>query len=258
MPISNRLARVVREKRPAIGLWINLTDPGVAQIAALAGYDWVMIDTEHNPFTESQVQGLLQALGGFDVTPIVRVRANREEHVKWVLDTGAGGVVVPTILDAADASKAVSIAKYHPVGNRGYGPNRASDFWTRGKEYTARANEDILLITQIELASAVAEVDAICQIPGIDGLWIGPADLAQSLGHLGNPQHPEVVLAIDEIIESANRHNKPWGIPTGSVPDYQKYIKRGAVLMTLGSDSRLLLNSATDMVIQAQSLRESR
>jgi 2-keto-3-deoxy-L-rhamnonate aldolase RhmA len=98
-------------------------------------------------------------------------------------------------------------------------------------------------------------VDSICQIPGIDGIWIGPTDLAQSLGHLGNPEHPEVQAAIEKVIVSANQHGKPWGIPTGTVQDCEKYIGQGAVLMTLGSDSRLLLSGATDMVTQAHSVR---
>ena len=235
-------------------MWVNLCDPGVGQIAALAGHDWIMIDTEHNALTEAQVQGIIHAVSAFDVTTVVRVRANREEHVKWVLDVGAGGVVIPGVLDAADARKAVHIAKYHPLGLRGYGPNRASGFWTEGEQYNATANEDILLICQIELASAVAEIDEICQIAGIDGVWIGPTDLAQSMGHLGNPGHPEVKAAIDTIIETANRHGKPWGIPTGLVADYQRYVERGAVLMLLGSDTRILKSGAGELVTGAREL----
>ena len=253
MHISNRLSQLIRDKHPAVGLWINLCDPAVAQISALASYDWVMIDTEHNPFTEVQVQGLLHALGGFDVSAIVRVRANREEHIKWVLDTGAGGVVIPAVRDAEDARYAVKISKYHPLGMRGYGPNRASGFWSY-KQYTARANQDILLICQIELASAVADIDQICQVPGIDGFWIGTGDLSQSLGHIENPKHPEVQTAIDTIIESLIRHSKPWGIPTAIVKDYEHYVKRGGTLMTLGSDTRILKTGATELVASARQI----
>lgn len=252
MPLSNRLARLIRDGHPALGMWINLVDPGVVQIAALAGYDWVMIDTEHNPFTEAQVQGLLHALREYDVTPVVRVRGNREECVKWILDAGAGGLVVPSLKDAADARVAVQISKYFPLGQRGYGPNRASDFWTRGKPYVETANQDIFVIGQIELASAVADAEAICAIPGLDGVWIGPTDLAQSLGHLGDPNHPEVRAAIDTVIETATRQSKPWGIPTGSVEDYERYVKRSGQLMTLGSDTRILLNGGSDFVRRAR------
>ncbi|MSO21735.1 MAG: hypothetical protein EXQ58_00470 [Acidobacteria bacterium] len=257
MPLSNRLARLIRGGHPALGMWINLVDPGVAQIAALAGYDWVMIDTEHNPFTESQVQGMLHSLREFDVTPVVRVRGNREECVKWILDAGAGGIVIPALKNAADAYAAVQISKYFPLGERGYGPNRASDFWTRGKQYTETANQDIIVIGQIELASAVAEAKAICEIPGLDGIWIGPTDLAQSLGHLGDPNHPDVQSAIETIIDTATRQAKPWGIPTGSVEDYERYVKRGGQLMTLGSDSRMLLSSGSDFVRKARQVTPS-
>ena len=152
---SNRLARLLRENTPAVGMWINMCDPAVAQIAAIAGYDWVMIDNEHNPFNESQVQGLMHALGGHDVTPVVRVRANRTEHVKWVLDTGAGGLVIPSIRDAADAAEAVRITKYHPLGARGFARNRVTGVFIDDEGYVAQANRDIVLICQIELGSAV-------------------------------------------------------------------------------------------------------
>lgn len=254
MHISNRLAQLIRKKQPAVGMWINLCDPAVVQIAALADYDWVMIDTEHNPFTESQVQGLLHALGDSEVSSVVRVRANRDDNIKWVLDAGAGGVLIPGIKDAADARLAVQFSKYHPLGMRGYGPNRASGFWSNIEQYNARANQDIILICQIELASAVAEIDEICQIPGIDGLWIGPTDLAQSLGHLGKPQHREVQAKIDEIIEAANQSGMPWGIPTGLIEDYQGYVKRGGTVMTLGSDTRFLKAEATRLVDDARQI----
>lgn len=254
MPISNRLARMIRNRQPAVGMWINLADPGVAQLAAIAGYDWVMIDTEHNPFTESQVQGLLHSLREYDVTPVVRVRGNREECVKWVLDAGAGGIIIPSLRDAADARYAVQIAKYFPLGQRGYGPNRASDFWSRAPQYVETANQDIILIGQIELASAVAEAAEICRIPGLDGVWIGPTDLAQSLGHLGDPAHPEVQLAIASVVETATQQGKPWGIPTGSVEDYERNVRRGGLIMTLGSDTRILLSGGSELVRKARSI----
>ena len=248
MHISNRLARLIRESKPAVGMWINLCDPGVAQIGALAGYDWIMIDVEHNPLTESQVQGLLQALAGYDVQSIVRVRANRPEHVEWVLDSGAGGVMVPMMQSAAEFRQCVEICKYHPLGMRGYGPNRASGYWTRGKEYVAASNDDILLIPQIEHLGAVADIDEICQIEGIDGILIGPGDLAQSLGHLENPQHPEVQATIEQIIKAANRHGKPWGIPVGTIEAYKEYVERGGTVMLLGSDTRMLRAMGSEFV----------
>ena len=247
MIISDRLAQLVRSRQPACGFWINLTDPGIAEIAAIAGYDWIMIDTEHNPITESEVQAMLYAVAGFPTTPVVRIRSNRDEHVKWVLDAGAGGIIVPSLRDAADAREAVAICKYHPLGRRGFGPNRASGFWSNA-DYVKTANERVLVVGQVELASAVNDVDAICEIAGLDAIWIGPGDLAQSLGYPERPDHPEVCAAIDRIIHAAIAHKMPWGIPTASAVDYQRYVARGAVLMTLGSDTRLLRAGTVSLV----------
>ncbi len=229
----------MRQRKPACGTWINLTDPAVAELAGIAGFDWVMIDSEHNPVTEEQIQGLLYACAPFDMTAVVRVRSNAEDHVKWVLDAGAGGVLIPSLRDAADARHAVSIAKYHPLGRRGFGPNRASGFGSR-PEYASSANENVVLIGQVELKSAVEEVDAIAQTEGLDGIWIGPADLAQSLGHPGELDHPEVRSAIGQVIEAANRHGMPWGIPTVRPEDFERYVGLGGLIMTLGSDTRVL------------------
>lgn len=256
MKISNRLAQLIRKGEPAVGMWVNTCDPAVAEIAGLAGYDWIMIDTEHNPFTEAQVQGLLYAAATGDMQTIVRVCANREEHVKWVLDSGAGGIIIPGTRDADDARHSVRIAKYHPLGSRGYGPHRASGFWTRGEEYTAGSNDDILLICQIELASAVDEIDEICRIEGIDGIWIGPTDLAQSLGHLADAQHDEVQAAIAQIIETATRHEMPWGIPAGTPDALEGHVEKGGTIMVCGSDTGMLRGTAQGYVRETHGIFE--
>lgn len=258
MHISTRLAQLMRDRRPAVGMWINMGDPALARIAVAAGYDWMFIDTEHNPLTEADVRGLIFALGGADVSSVVRVRANREEHIKWVLDCGAGGVMIPGVGGADDVRHAVSICKYHPLGMRGYGPNLATDFFTEVENYNANANQNIVLICQIELAEAVDHAEEICGIPGLDAIWIGPTDLAQSLGHLGNPAHPDVQVHIDKIIDAAQRAGMPWGIPTTTVEDYQRYVDRGATVMTLGSDTRMLMNTARGLVSDARESKGSR
>jgi 2-keto-3-deoxy-L-rhamnonate aldolase RhmA len=240
MIFSTKLVEKMRAGKPAVGFWINLSDPALVQLAGIAGFDWVMIDTEHNPLSDAQVQGHIYALGSFDTSCIVRVRANRQENIKWVLDSGAAGIIIPAITDYADAMEAVRNSKYQPLGMRGYGPNRASNFMTELKKYNEISNRDIILICQVELASAVKDIDKICDIPGIDGIWIGPTDLAQSMGHLGNHSHPEVQAAIKHVIDAANRHKMPWGIPTAKVEDFQKYASMGGTILTLGSDTSVL------------------
>ena len=181
MRISYRLAECVADRRPAVGLWVNLSDPGVVHLAAECGYDWVMIDNEHNPLTESQIQSHIYAASAYDTSVIVRVRGNQEEHVKWVLDAGASGIIIPVLRDAHDAKHAVEICKYAPLGSRGFGPNRASGFWS-DTSYVSSANRSVFLICQIELAAAVEAADEICSVRGLDGIWIGPGDLAHLLG----------------------------------------------------------------------------
>jgi len=244
---KSRLAQLLAEKKPSLGCWISLSDPCIAIILAHAGYDWVMVDTEHNPFTETQVQGIIHALRDSDVTPIVRVRGNDPAHIKWVLDSGAGGIIVPMLESAEDAHRAVEAAKYHPLGKRGCGPLRATDFWVHVKEYNACANEEILLICQIESSGAASDIDKIVQMPGIDGIWIGPDDLAHSMGHRGDVNHPDVQASIKNVIKAATKYGKPWGIPVRAVEDLTRYVKQGALLMTLGSDSFLLGSSATKL-----------
>jgi 2-keto-3-deoxy-L-rhamnonate aldolase RhmA len=256
MKISYRLAELIASGQPGIGFWINLGDPGLAQLASVAGYDWVLVDMEHNPFTETQVQGMIYAASASDVSCIVRVRANVEHDVKWILDSGASGIVIPGIRDSKEAREAVRISKYHPLGMRGYGPNRATGFWTHTDQYHARANNGVMLICQVELASAVEDIEAICRVEGVDGLWIGPTDLAQSLGHLGDPRHPDVKAAIDKVIAAANKSKRPWGIPTGTAEDFEQYVKRGGTLMVLGSDTGLLKAVATERVKSARSAME--
>jgi len=252
MKISHRLIELVSEKQPAIGLWINLSDPGVAHLGAECGYDWLMIDAEHNPLTEAHVQALIYGASAYDTTVVVRVRGNQEENVKWVLDCGAGGVLIPVIRDANDARHAVEICKYAPLGSRGFGPNRASSFWS-DTEYVASANRNIVLICQIELASAVEAADEICSVKGLDGVWIGPGDLAQSLGHLNDPAHPAVQAAIERIIQAANRHGMAWGMPAGNAEEYKRRIQSGGTLMVLGSDTRLIRSGAMQLLREVRS-----
>lgn len=144
--INNKLARLLKQKKPTIGGWINLCDPGIAVIMAHAGYDWLLIDNEHQLFTENQIQTIIYALRKTDATSIIRVRGNDPSHIKWVLDAGAGGIMVPMIESADDVKSTISYSKYHPVGNRSYSPLRATDFWAYKQQYEESANEKILYV----------------------------------------------------------------------------------------------------------------
>lgn len=249
--INNKLARLLKQKKPAVGGWINLCDPGIAIIMAYAGYDWLLIDNEHHPFTETQIQTIIYALRKTGVTPIIRVRGNDPSHIKWVLDAGAGGVMVPMLESVEDVKKAISYSKYPPLGNRGYSPLRATDFWTFKQEYEETANEEILLICQIEQLSAVNEIEEIVKLP-IDGIWIGYADLSFSMGYKGNFKHPDVQKAIEKVINAANKYGKPWGMPAATSEDFKKRVNQGGLLLISGSDSGFISSSASERVQQCR------
>jgi len=250
--LQSRLSELIRQRKPSLGGWINLCDPAIAVIMAHAGYDWVLIDNEHNPFTETQIQSIIYAIRPTSVTPVIRVRGNDPSHIKWVLDSGAGGIMVPMIENIEDAKKAIYYSKYPPVGNRGYSPLRATDFWTFKKEYEETANRTILLICQIEQFSAVKDIEKIVQLDGIDGIWIGYTDLAFSMGFQGNFKHPEVQKAIEKVIEIANKYQKPWGMPAQTPEDFAKMISKGALLMISGSDSSFITAGASERVRQCR------
>ncbi|HOL35157.1 MAG TPA: aldolase/citrate lyase family protein [bacterium] len=248
---ENKLAKLIREKKPSLGGWVCLADPGVAIIMANAGYDWLLIDNEHHPFTETQIQAMIYALRTTGVTSIVRVRGNDPSHIKWVLDIGAGGIMVPMIENSDDVKKAIVYSKYFPLGNRGYSPLRATDFWAFKEEYEEKANREVLLICQIEQISAVNEIKKIVQLP-VDGVWIGYADLSYSMGYHGNFKHPEVQKAIDKVIDAANEYGKPWGMPAATPEDFVIRVKQGALLMTSGSDVSFLNSAAAERVRQCR------
>jgi len=243
-----KLAKLVKNGVPAIGTWVELCDSGVVQVLANAGFDWACIDTEHNPFDETQLYTCICVAKKAGISPIVRVRKNDESLIKLALDLGAEGVVVPGIVDADDAAKAVSFAKYPPVGIRGYGPIRATYFWADKKEYDESVRDNVLLICQIERKSALSEVDKICRIPDIDAVFIGPADLSLSMGYHGDYSHPKVQDAIKTIIDSANKNKKIWGGIALDEISYMEYAKQGALLTTLGADYFFMQNAASKEV----------
>ncbi|MCM8817427.1 MAG: aldolase/citrate lyase family protein [Candidatus Omnitrophica bacterium] len=253
---ENRLAKLIREKKPSLGGWVCLADPGVAIIMARAGYDWLLIDNEHHPFTETQIQTIVYALRNTETTTIVRVRGNDPSHIKWVLDTGADGIMVPMIEGADDVRKAISYSKYPPLGNRGYSPVRATDFWAFKQEYEERANKEVLLICQIEQQSAVNEIEEIVKLP-VDAIWIGYADLSFSMGYKGNFRHPDVQKCIEKIIRVANEYKKPWGMPAATPQDFALRVKQGALLMSSGSDVSFLIAGASERVKQCRKAIES-
>src|SRR5574341_586816 len=185
---TNHVKRALREGRPTAGSWLHLCSVISAEIMSRAGFDWLLIDMEHGHGDYQMLLGQLQAIEGCPVIPIVRVQWNDPAVVKRVLDLGAYGVMVPWVGSRAEAEAAVRATKYPPEGVRGIaGSHRASGYGRHAAEYWKRANEEILVVVQIETRGALAEIGEIVRVPGIDVVFVGPADLSAALGHVGDP-----------------------------------------------------------------------
>lgn len=246
--INKKLAELMAQNKVAIGVPVGLSDPLVAIILANAGYDWVWIDQEHNPFTDTQLQMMIYALRGRDITPVIRVRENTQGHIKIALDMGAGGVMVPQSETVEDIKRAVEHAKYPPLGKRGYGPMRATDYWKDKQEYDSTANTDIKLIIQIETIKLIEKIDDVLGIPGIDAIFVGPADLSWSMGLKGNSDHPDFEAAILKVAQACHKYEVPWGMPLGDVDSFFVRFKQGARLLSVGADRGFIQSGATQLV----------
>lgn len=233
---DNRTKALVAAGQPALGLSATITDPFVSEVVGAAGFDFVMVDTEHGPIALDQLQLMLIAMRDSPSTTLVRVAANNSTLIKQVLDLGAEGIIVPEVNNRTQCEAAVSAAKYPPVGIRGFGPRRASRLHGSRQDYLERANDEIAVIVMIEHREALDNLDEILTVPGLDGILVGPADLAVSMGHILDPGHPDVLAAIEEIFQACERNSFPFGIYAVAEAAARGWIGRGAKFVTVGSD----------------------
>jgi 2-dehydro-3-deoxyglucarate aldolase len=241
---ENRLKRMIHEGVPAVGCWIGVADPSAVEVIADAGFDWLLIDMEHSPIGPENLRDILVALKGSKSVPLVRLMANEAAYFKTALDLGAEGVVVPMVESGEDARRVVQNGRYPPLGVRGFSPMRASQYFRNIQEYLAKANEEILLIPQVESVNAAGHVEAIAGTPGIDGIFIGSSDLASSMNFLGQPTHPDVQGALERLIARIRSCGVPFGIPTTTPEEFAHFVERGATLLTVASDIFLLRDAA--------------
>jgi 2-dehydro-3-deoxyglucarate aldolase/4-hydroxy-2-oxoheptanedioate aldolase len=237
-----------------LGTVITLVDATVTE-ALCGALDFLWIDTEHGALSLETVQSHLMAAKGSGTPMLVRVPWNDPVLVKPVLDIGADGVIVPLVRTAADVQQAVAACRYPPDGIRGFGPRRPSNYGRLGgPEFCRMANESVLTFVQIEHRDALDNLREILQVPGLAGVLVGPNDLAGSLGLMGQPEHPDVLLAIDSVFQMANDAGVPAGIAVGLHSDQlARWISRGARWLTLGTDTMLMLESALAQVRQIRS-----
>jgi 2-keto-3-deoxy-L-rhamnonate aldolase RhmA len=246
---TNHVKQALREGRPTAGAWLHLCSAISAEIMSRAGFDWLLIDMEHGHGDYQTLLGQLQAIEGSPTIPIVRVQWNDPAVIKRVLDIGAYGVMVPWIANRREAEAAVRATKYPPAGIRGIaGSHRAGGYGRHAGEYWKRANEEILVVIQVETPSAVAEIEEIVRIPGVDVVFIGPADLSTALGHMGNPAAPEVRAAMERVETAARAHGVALGNISRGWEQARELYKRGYQFVTLCSDTSLVVQGATDIL----------
>jgi 2-keto-3-deoxy-L-rhamnonate aldolase RhmA len=255
---DNRTKGILASGGLALGVSLTVADPFVAEVVGAAGFDFVLIDAEHSPISIDQLQVLLIALRSSPSTALVRPLANDPALIKQILDLGAEGLVVPGVDDAASCAAAVATARYPPLGGRGFGPRRAARLDGGRAAYLARADEEIAVLAMIESAAAVAGIDAILKTPGLDGIMVGPADLAVTMGHLTDLGHRDVRAAITAVRDACDRQSVPFGIFAGTEQAARDWSAAGARFMTIGADTQFLDQGIARSLALAQSLREPR
>ncbi len=225
-----------------IGSWITLGHPSVAEIMAKAGFDWLVLDTEHSVLELSEVQAIIQVLDGQQCPAIVRLTSNHPDQIKRVMAAGASGIMVPMIKSAEDARTAVDAVYYPPDGTRGVGLARAQGYGASFQAYRQWLRDNAVVIAMIEHIQAIEDIDAILSTPGIDAYIIGPYDLSGSMGRPGELEHPDVQAAIRQILQAGIRHHKAGGVHVIE-PDpamLQQRIEQGFTFLGYSLDIRML------------------
>lgn len=244
----NPLKAAIALGDPLFGLWLNLASGYTAEIAASAGFDWLLIDGEHGPNTLATIHEQLMALSGHDVSPVVRVPHNDPALIKQVLDLGAQSLLCPMVNSADEARAIVQATRYPPKGIRGVGHilGRASTF-NSIPDYLETAENEICLIVQVESVAAMDAIEEICAVDGVDGVFIGPADLCADMGHLPEVTHPEVRSAVQDGLRRIRAAGKVAGIIDGDPTLIQQDLDAGANFVGLGADVLLLATAMRDL-----------
>jgi 4-hydroxy-2-oxoheptanedioate aldolase len=244
---ANVFKRRLREPRPQLGLWSTLGSPTAVEIIADSGFDWLLIDTEHAPNELPDVLAQLRAIRPGTASPVVRPAFNDPVLIKRLLDIGASSLLIPFVEHETEATSAVRATRYPPAGIRGVtGIGRASRYG-RVTDYFARADDEICVLVQVETARAIDRIEAIAAVDGVDGVFVGPSDLAASLGHLGNPQHEAVQAVLRSAVTRIKAAGKPAGILAGHELQARRYLDWGYRFVAVGTDIGLLANSVRQL-----------
>ncbi|QJQ99017.1 4-hydroxy-2-oxoheptanedioate aldolase [Halomonas sp. PGE1] len=236
---------------PMTGIWLGLASPYVAEIAATAGFDWLLLDGEHSPNDLATLLGQLQAIAPYASAPVVRPPEGDTVLIKQYLDIGVQNLLIPMVETPEQAAEVVAATRYPPEGVRGMGSFLArASRWGQVENYLDRAGEEICLILQLESPIALANLEAIAEVEGVDGLFIGPSDLSAAMGHRGNPGHPEVRAAIDDAIVRIRAAGKAAGIITLDETEARGYLAAGCGFVGVGVDALVLVEGLRGLAMR--------
>lgn len=241
---KNPFKAALKAGRPQIGFWLGLGTPATAEIAAGAGFDWLVVDGEHGPNDIPLMVAQLQAIAGVGSHAVVRSVAGETWMIKQLLDIGAQTVLVPMIETAEQAQQLVKAMRYPPHGVRGVGAALArASHYNRIPDYLQTANDEVCLLLQLENQAGLKNLEAIASTEGVDGVFIGPADLAADMGYLGKPGEPEVQAAVEDALKRIIACGKPAGILTADQTLAKRYLELGATFVAVGTDVTLFSNA---------------
>jgi 4-hydroxy-2-oxoheptanedioate aldolase len=242
----NHFRDALRAGQPQIGLWVGLADANAAEALAGCGYDWLLLDGEHAPNDLRTLLDQLRAVAPYPVHPVVRPVQGDTALIKQVLDIGAQTLLVPMIDTPEQAAAMVRAMRYAPEGIRGMGAALArASRWNQVDDYLNQANGQMCLLVQAETVRSLANLRAIAEVDGVDGVFFGPADLSASMGHRGQPGHPEVQRAILDGIATVRAAGKAAGVLMADRALAQQYLDAGATFVAVGVDTTLLVRAAT-------------
>lgn len=246
---KNSFKQALAEGRQQYGFWLGLCNPLSAELCGQCGYDWLLIDAEHAPNDLQTLHTQLLAIENTPSQPVIRIVEGNTALIKQVLDLGAQTLLIPMVETAQQAKDLVAAMHYPPAGVRGVGTALArAARWNQVEGYFDDTDREMCLLIQVESTRAMQNLDEILQVDGIDGVFIGPTDLAGSMGHLGNPSHPEVVAAVETAIKKIRAAGKAAGTLATNRSLAKKYEATGIQFIALGVDTQILANTAKDLL----------
>ncbi|SNS64563.1 2,4-dihydroxyhept-2-enedioate aldolase [Noviherbaspirillum humi] len=244
---KNGFKQALQEGRQQVGLWCTLSHPYGLELLAGSGFDWLLIDTEHSPSDLANVLAQLQAVAPYPVAPVVRPAWNDPVVIKRYLDIGAQTLLIPYVQNADEARQAVRSVRYAPGGMRGVSALTRASRFGRIPDYAKACERELCLLVQVETVAAVDRIEEIAEVEGVDGIFIGPGDLAADMGFVGEQGNPAVKAKVEEAIARITKCGKPAGILTGDEAFAKRCIELGTLFTAVGVDAGILARQSMEL-----------